>query len=224
MPRFVDPLTLVGSMMHTGIADSDTTVSSIASEQLASLTHTLPELPSLPSVAPTPLCRSTSSRGSSRTQPRCIHEVEEPSYLIDGGPDVSSATSVCHCATMDADEEDDLPPAAKTPLPFRYDGWIDQADENSELEFYYQRRSPPRAATVAPASRRSKSYSGLSALPPEPHASRETPPRIRSASGSRRIITPHNAPTTEYTLALLNERARLLDELAKIKGTPSVAT
>ena len=120
--------------------------------------------------------------------------------------------------------EDDLPPPAKTPLPFRYQGWIDKADEKSELEFYYERRSPPSAPLSTSTNRRAKSYSGLSAslsqLRPSPHAQ----PQAHCGSGPHRIITPHNAPTTEYTLALLNERARLLDELAKIKEvTPSVA-
>ncbi|TBU27150.1 hypothetical protein BD311DRAFT_760887 [Dichomitus squalens] len=212
------------SMVHTGIADSDTTVSSLASEQLTSITHTLPELPSLPPVPPPLLCHSTASESSGRRQPRCIHEIEEPSFLFDGETDVSAATSMCHCATVDADEEeDDLLSAPRTPVPFRYDGWIDRVNENSELQSYYQRRSPPNAAPHASASRRAKSYSSLSPLPSQPHPFSQTPSQVRSASGARRIITPHNAPTTEYTLALLNERARLLDELAKIKGTRSVA-
>ena len=210
------------SMMHTGVADSDTSMSSFASEQLTSLTQTLPELPSLPPAPTSALRDSTSSTGSGRRPPRCIHEVEDPSFILGREFDVSHATSVCHCATMDEheDEEDDLPPPAKTPLPFRYDGWIDKVDERSELDFYYERRSPPNAPLSGSTSRRAKSYPGLSASPSQPHPQGQ--PHTHSGTALHRIITPHNAPTTEYTLALLNERARLLDELAKIKATPSV--
>lgn len=212
------------SMMQTGVAGSDTSMSSFASEQLTSLTQSLPELPSLPPAPASAPRRSTPSRGSARPPPRCIHEVEDPSFVLDREPDVSTATSVCHCATMDEYEEgDDLPPPAETPLPFRYDGWIDKADENSELQSYYERRSPPNALLSASASRRAKAYSGLSASTSQRHPSPHTQPYIHSGSGPQRIITPHNAPTTEYTLALLNERARLLDELAKIKAPTSVA-
>lgn len=207
------------SMMQTSVADSDTSMSSFASEQLTSLTQTLPELPSLPPATTSALRRSTSSTGSGRPPPRCIHEVEDPSFVLERKSDMSTATSVCHCATM----EDDLPPPAKTPLPFRYQGWIDKADEKSELEFYYERRSPPSAPLSTSTNRRAKSYSGLSASPSQPQPSSHTPPYAYSGIGSHRILTPHNAPTTEYTLALLNERARLLDELAKIKATNSVA-
>ncbi|KAI1794908.1 hypothetical protein LXA43DRAFT_994851 [Ganoderma leucocontextum] len=213
------------SMIQTGVADSDTSMSSFASEQLTSLTHTLPELPSLPPAPTSALRRSTSSTGTGRPPPRCIHEVEDPSFVLDREPDMSTATSICHCATLDEheEEEEDLPPPAKTPLPFRYDGWIDEADEKSELQFYYDRRSPPSAPLSASTSRRAKSYSGLSASLSQLRPSSHAQPRAHSGSGPHRIITPHNAPTTEYTLALLKERARLLDELAKIKATTSVA-
>ncbi|PIL22797.1 hypothetical protein GSI_15492 [Ganoderma sinense ZZ0214-1] len=212
------------SMMQTGVADSDTSMSSFASEQLTSLTQTLPELPSLPLAPSSALRSSTSSTGSGRPPPRCIHEVEDPSFALDREIDASNATSMCHCATMEGhEEEDDLPPPVKTPLPFRYDGWIDKANETSELEFYYDRRSPPGAPLSTSTSRRAKSYSGLSASPSQPHPSSHGQSPILSDGGPHRIITPHNAPTTEYTLALLNERARLLDELAKIKATTSVA-
>ena len=199
------------SMMPTMVADTDTTIESVASEALPPLAH--PELPQL-SVLPN-LAASTGS-SSRRSQPRCIHEVEDPSFILDADfhLDASAAeSSVCHCTS--GDEEDDLPPTPKTPLPFRTDGWIRKVDENAELQFYYQRRSPPSASTST-GGRRLKSYSGLSASPSHPHSC------SANGSGPRRIITPHNAPS-EYTLALLNERARLLDELARVKGSPPVA-
>ncbi|KAI0690468.1 hypothetical protein C8T65DRAFT_671616 [Cerioporus squamosus] len=199
------------SMMPTLLADTDTTIDSVASEPLPPLAHPeLPELPTLPNLA------SSTGSASRRSQPRCIHEVEDPSFAVDVelDLDVSAETSsICHCASVG--EEDDFPPTPKTPIPVRYNGWIDRADENAELQFYYQRRSPP-SAPPSSGSRRLKSYAGFSSSPSHPHS------RTSDSSGARRIITPHNAPT-EYTLALLNERARLLDELAKVKGSPPVA-
>ena len=208
-------------MMPTALASADTTVQSVNLEPLAALPATdLPDLSSLPSV-PNTLRASSSRTPSTRPPPRCIHELEEPSFAIDFGPDASTDASFCHCASMGAAEEDgdDLPPTPKPPLPFRSTGWIDSADENSELRSYYERRTPPSGPS--PAGRRAKSYSGVSATTPS--RTHHSSALGSSGSASRRIITPHNAPT-EYTLALLNERARLLDELAKIKGSPSTAS
>lgn len=198
------------SMMRTTLAETDTTIESLASEPLAPLAHPeLPELPSLPQVSAT---SGSSSRGNTtRRPPRCIHELEEPSLVFDPDGEASIATSVCHCSYDDEDDGDDLPPTPKTPLPVRHHGWIHKANESAELHVFSQRRSPHSAPSSA--GRRVKSYSGLSASPSNPLALSAS----SSSSGSRRIITPHNAPT-EYTLALLNERARLLEELAKTKG------
>ncbi|KAH9933187.1 uncharacterized protein BXZ73DRAFT_46568 [Epithele typhae] len=171
------------SMVPSGLAESDTTMMSTPSEQLAALAPTeLPDLSSLPPVA------LTSSTRTVRSQARCIHEVEDPFFALGMSQDVSTLSSVCHCDDAE-DEGDDLPPTPKTPLPFRYAGLIHNADEGTELRSYYQRGTPSSNSST-------------------------------SRRGQRRIVTPHNAPT-EYTLALLNERARLLSELAKVKGSPS---
>ncbi|KAI0755212.1 hypothetical protein C8Q80DRAFT_1143701 [Daedaleopsis nitida] len=203
------------SMMPTILAESDTTVMSVASEALAPLAHPeLPELPSFPPPAAPRSERTLSGSASRRAQPRCIHEVEDPSFALDlvaelaADVSVESSGSVCHCASVAGDE--DLPPTPTTPLPHRYDGWIDEADERTELQFYYQRRSPPSASMPSSAGRRASSYPGLSS------ASRVQSGHSLGSGGLRRILTPHTAPT-EYTLALMNERARLLDELTRIK-------
>ncbi|KAI0769920.1 hypothetical protein C8Q74DRAFT_1162177, partial [Fomes fomentarius] len=169
------------SMMPTFLADTDTTIDSIASEHLAPLPHAeLPELPSLPQVAPPP------SSEPGRHQPRCIHEVEDPSFALALAvdADVTADASVCHCESMV--EPDDLPPTPATPIPHRSEGWIDRADENAELQFYYH-------PSQAPHLRANHSW---------------------GSGSSRRVITPHNSPT-EYTQALLNKRAWLLEELAR---------
>ncbi|KAI0771230.1 hypothetical protein BD413DRAFT_65552 [Trametes elegans] len=199
------------SMMPTALAETDTTVMSIASEPLAPLPHAeLPDLPSFP--PPSDHGGSTGRSTSLRTQPRCIHEYEDPSFLdshLYADQSFSDTTSVCHCTCSDDGGGDDLPRTPTRPLPVRRTGWIHEADEKSELDLYHRRRAPSSApATI---SRRAHSYSGLSASVSA--RSRERTP----GSTPRRIITPHNAPT-QYTLALLNERARLLEELATIKA------
>ncbi|KAI0647802.1 hypothetical protein C8Q79DRAFT_906611 [Trametes meyenii] len=198
------------SMMPTTLAETDTTVMSVASEPLAPLTHA--ELPSLPQLSPSGHDNARSYGDSAKPPPRCIHEVEELSFL-DGEADVSvsDSTSVCHCACSDA--EDDLPVTPTTPLPVRRSGRIHRADEKSEVDFYHSRRVPKSApATI---SRRAHTYAGLSA------SSSARTPEHPTGSATRRIVTPHNAPT-QYTLALLNERARLLDELATLKAASLV--
>ncbi|KAI0357485.1 hypothetical protein OH77DRAFT_105490 [Trametes cingulata] len=200
------------SMGRTVLADTDTTVTSVASEPLAPLAHAeLPDLPSLPPAAPD-RGRSVSRSTLLRPQPRCIHEVEEPSFLdAEADRSLSDSASTCHCTSSDA--EDDLPGPPKTPLPVRRTGWINSADEKSELDFYHSRRTPASAPAII--SRRANSYSGISSSPMSGTGERS------KGDGPRRIITPHNAPT-QYTLALLNERARLLDELANLKAASLV--
>ncbi|KAL7280125.1 hypothetical protein ACG7TL_006542 [Trametes sanguinea] len=205
------------SMARPALAETDTTVMSIGSEPLAPLGHAqLPEIPSFrPSSEPvaTSLNRSTSSR-----QPRCIHEVDDPSFL-GADPDDSlfegEGTSVCHCGHTDADVDDgdDLPATPTTPIPVREEGWIDYADEKSEIDFYHSRRASSSAPSTS--GRRAKSYAGLSPSPTGLQGEGS------SSSSTKRIITPHNAPT-EYTLALLNERARLYEELAQLKAAALV--
>ncbi|KAI0632373.1 hypothetical protein C8Q77DRAFT_920276 [Trametes polyzona] len=201
------------SLGRTALADTDTTVMSVASEALAPLAHAeLPDLPSLPLHGPLDHHDGPSYSTSLRPQPRCIHEIEDPSFAADLSLE-SEETSVCHCTSSDG--EDDLPATPKTPFPTRRTGWINQADEKSELDFYHSRRGPSSAPSTI--GRRVHSHPGFSTAPVTPRS------QMSSASSSRRIITPHNAPA-QYTLALLNERARLLDELAKLKAAELAAS
>ncbi|OJT14708.1 hypothetical protein TRAPUB_8761 [Trametes pubescens] len=203
------------SMAPTALAETDTTVMSVASEPLAPLAQAV--LPNLPSLPPVPdHAASASGSGSLRPQPRCIHEIDDTSFLADMDMSLESSTSVCHCTTSDT--EDDLPATPKSPPPIRRSGWINTADEKSELDFYRRRRVPSRRvpssapATVARRIHASPGFTTPASVRPRENALGSTP---------RRIITPHNAPT-QYTLALLNERARLLDELAKLKAASLV--
>ena len=80
---------------------------------------------------------STSSRSSSSFQrPRCIHEVEAPSFIIsDGDPgdqslgQRSQTESYCNCP----DEES---PSQRPNGSVRYAGWIDSVDDSLELESF----------------------------------------------------------------------------------------
>ncbi|CDO76495.1 hypothetical protein BN946_scf184622.g3 [Trametes cinnabarina] len=209
------------SMARPALAETDTTVMSIASEPLAPLGHV--QLPEMPTFRPqSDVATSSQNLSSSSRRPRCIHEVDGPSFL-GARPDDSlfegDSASICDCgqAVANADEGErddaDLPATPTSPVPVREEGWIEHADEESEINFYHSRRAPSNAP--ATTSRRANSYAGLSPSPSvlegEPHV----------GATSRRIITPHNAPT-EYTLALLNERARLYEELAKLKAAALV--
>ncbi|KAI8994246.1 hypothetical protein BD414DRAFT_481869 [Trametes punicea] len=203
------------SMVRTALAETDTTVMSVASESLAPLASAdLPEMSSF--RPPSDLAGSARSRAtSSRPPPRCIHEVEDPSFLA-ADADTSlfdgDAASVCRCAHLEGNLDDRFVKPT-TPSPVRRDGWIQRSDEKPEVDFYHSRRTPSSApATIG---RRATSYPGVRS-PPSAAEDEWSP-----GSGPRRIITPHNAPT-QYTVALLEERARLLEQLAQIKAAALV--
>ncbi|KAH9948856.1 hypothetical protein B0H21DRAFT_205146 [Amylocystis lapponica] len=185
------------SLSRSAPAGSDTTVLSMASEPHMPL----PELGLFDTPAPpTPPEPSTSESFAPPTRPRCIHEVEDGSFIrhlgysdsfaSDAEPDETS--SCCDCPT---DIEDTAPPLLPPP---RRSGWINRADDSSEL------RSHTASHRAAQAS-----YVGLAF----------NPRRRPSSSKPSGVLTRHNSPT-QYTLALLNERAKLLAELAAIKPSP----
>ncbi|OBZ68883.1 hypothetical protein A0H81_11161 [Grifola frondosa] len=183
------------SMMRGGPADTDTTVMSVASGSLVPL----PDL-SLYSTATVPEADSRPRR------PRCIHEVEEPSFALhpDHTFNHDHSSSYCECSLNDED-----PASVPTsPPPIRYAGCIREVDFDTEIE-------------GARGSHRGKHprwrVSRTACAPNHP-----TTPQEPSCDGPKRIITRHNSPT-QYTLALLNERARLLAELASLKGASDIS-
>ncbi|KAI0035173.1 hypothetical protein K488DRAFT_43772 [Vararia minispora EC-137] len=141
-----------------------------------------------------------------RVQPMCIHELEDPSFLgsvrghaLDHGSlardlsegDVSSL--FCSCA----DDCSDLTSPSIAASSIRYDGYMELVDEEAEVEAFERHR--------AIDSRMCSTQSANPAV--------ITPPA--NAPGKRRVLTKHTSPT-QHTLALLNERARLLSELASL--------
>ncbi|KAI0789710.1 hypothetical protein C8Q75DRAFT_891800 [Abortiporus biennis] len=188
--------------------------------------------------------RGSSNRG--RRTPRCIHEVGEPSFSNLQGHSTSIDLSIGDLNHSDAEEEKccicskhsesaTSKSGSTRSTPVRYDGWISQVDDDMEIKAFEARRSarsrisssrsPPTNNTI---SHLSAKYSGLSVSDSRIHRPRTPPPaaQMRSSSlhssvgeGAHRstgIITRHTSPS-QYTLALLNERARLMSELAQLR-------
>ncbi|KAA1469641.1 hypothetical protein DENSPDRAFT_773529 [Dentipellis sp. KUC8613] len=158
-------------------------------------------------------------------RPLCIHEVEDPSFLHRADSDsydsesdaayghnlsglVNADTSYCDCL----DDHASSSTTTRNRQPVRYDGWIEEVDSESELQAYEasqrimeRQQIPPRAHTIA---KHGKSLGDNDTL------FQGSTPRAPSIS-KKRLLTRHTSPT-QHTLALLNERARLLSELARL--------
>jgi len=191
------------SMTRSVLAESDTTVMSVDSEPVLPLpeldvfqAHTYHTLP----IYETGVVR-----------PRCIHEVEDPLFLHIGrqsinivSTNMSGNESYCECPS---DLHPHISSSGAIPSPVRYSGWISSVDDDSEiLSFEATRKRTPYAAGEGV---------GHSQAYPAPTS---TPQKSALDDERSRILTRHNSPT-QYTLALLNERARLLAELALLKTT-----
>lgn len=160
---------------------------------------------------PRPSLSRSSHQSSSRTQSaRCIHEVgqsfsQDASSFSrdDSGNSLSEASiSLCKCpsalnisSTMTDRSSARRPKSARSSSS----GSVPTTPDPAYLNFR------PQSTSQAPRSIKSR-YIGLSVADGTP------PPR--TARGQR-VITRHNSPT-EHTLALLNERAKLLDGLTRL--------
>lgn len=207
------------SMMHSGpAAATDTTVLSVAPEPEPSLS----ELDLFD--APSRIGRyATSTPPPPTHSPRCIHEVDDPSFLardasaslddtrgeLGAGASSEDASTFCDCPS---DPESPLARFASRSSEVRRSGWIEQADDEAEARSFIaaKARTAPARATRAGGSPRTADY---------PFAVR-TPTPTRHPG---RVITRHTSPT-EYTLALLNERAKLMEELASMKAASRMDT
>ncbi len=199
--------TTLSMMRSAPAAGSDTTVLSVAPEESFSLSdldlfENTSKIGQFRTSTPPPTSPPTRTR-----TPRCIHEVEDPSFVHD-----CLAALDLTCNESQAPEDTvHLYRYEPTPLPrsaahsVRHTGWIEPVDDDEEVRSFEAMRQPTR--TLPPTS----DAVGTS--------SAKTPPIVRVPN---RIYTKHNSPT-QYTLALLNERAKLLEELANIKATSSWA-
>ena len=142
----------------------------------------------------------------------------------------NTSASFCHCPS---DEEDELTPRRnKTVSPVRYTGWISEVDEELEIRsFEESRRRPQSHLRASPALARSTQsdpdrrtkfdlYAGISSTstPRKPSTRRSSTSGKNTSHGP--IVTRHTSPT-EHTLALVNERAKLMAELASVKSVPN---
>lgn len=152
---------------------------------------------------------SVASLNSRPHTPRCIHELERPGsshgqappsqvdYADLGTPKAgSSVSSECPSGIFH--------PSRKTPI--RRTGWIEPLDIDEELFSFEAARRHNAASSLQAQRPRATQLSAQS-------FSARTPP---VAGVPRRVITRHNSPT-QHTLALLNERAKLTQELARLK-------
>ncbi|KAI0059644.1 hypothetical protein BV25DRAFT_1840263 [Artomyces pyxidatus] len=208
LPRMLSPSTrstVTNSMASAlsidgeGGKDTDTTVHSVASD-----------------IADTPRA-SLAYDHEHRHLPRCIHEIEDPSFLAPehdsddadcvGADDASesffaSEPSYCECAEVEL--ESVQPTIRRSGNSVRYDGYIEEVDADVELQAFEARRVVESYTRGSPAR---KVQIGAEDKVGTPH-----PP------GPKRMLTRHTSPG-QHALALLNERARLLSELAQLNLT-----
>ncbi|KAH8104746.1 hypothetical protein BXZ70DRAFT_613062 [Cristinia sonorae] len=204
------------SMMPSAPPQSDTTVLSA---------H--PESPSL----------SVLDLFDSLEQTKCIHQIDDPflnsvSVDSDTDPDIStrsqSAPSFCHCPS---DEDEVMTGRSLNATPVRYTGWINEVDEELEIRSFEQsRRKPdPRVHNPSLLARSTQSdpdhrldrtdlFAGISSTStPRRPSARNTPTGRKTPSAA--IVTRHTSPA-EHTMALINERAKLMAELANVRTLP----
>jgi hypothetical protein len=135
-----------------------------------------------------------SGRMDPRHLPRCIHEIEDPSFLAqtDEGDLLRAEHGSLSCDTDDTvDAYCDCSSSV-----VRYDGYIQEVDAGVELRtFEARKKTKPLHA-----------YSG-------PEMS-ETPSMSRHSTETRQT-TRHTSPS-QHALALLDERAKLLSRLASL--------
>ena len=134
--------------------------------------------------------------------PRCIHQVPSPSLLLSTNPQLPPSDrtpSPDHSCDRYPSVADTLPierdhPSTQSHRPIRTTGFIQPVDEEAELASFERSRS------MSLSSRHGRDYSEQSA-----------------SQKAARILAVHEQYTR--TVYLLNERARLLTQLAEFKNS-----
>ena len=179
-------------------------------------------------------------------QPQCIHELEDPSYVLER--DASYASSVddsmeeCDSDRSALSSSSVEQPPTPTPQPVRLRGRIGALDPELDIDAF----AANKLNTSTPVKDRSRRQSSIPSL--YPATSRTCTPRMQTAlrtppgrawvdsvpagglgNGTSRLQTPSSSSSsvrthkteyrspTERTVALMNERARLLGELADLR-------
>ena len=200
-------------------ADSDTAVLSILPQiptRVSLPTDVdLPEPKFLSELLPKSRTRanisSTASIRSKQSTPRCIHEVEEPFVIrsrarpakadhlapeLDTDPD-SSISSECPSGIFH--------PPKNTPV--RHTGWIEPVDIDEELRSFETTHNASVLSSVA----RTTTPRATARVGQSPAT------RTPVVGAPQRLVTRHNSPT-QHALTLLNERAKLMQDLAGLKS------
>ncbi|KAI9508884.1 hypothetical protein F5148DRAFT_979165 [Russula earlei] len=177
-----------------GYQDSDTTVQSVHSD----VTETRQ-----------PRDERFLSAAEHRRRPQCIHEIEDPSFLAQGD-DEDLLRAEYMSLSRDTDDEDDaycncsqderayatFDSRDRSSGEVRYDGYIQEVDAGLELRTFEARKATERFLAYSTPEK-----SGMPSIPRYPTESRP--------------ITRHATPS-HHTLALLDERAKLLSKLANL--------
>jgi hypothetical protein len=202
------------SMQSTQFNNSDTTIMTDSSSSIGSpLPYRMADSPTIV-TAP--------------HRPRCIHELDEPGVVLFADADVhnrshfdlsssltvDSDVSYCACSTCHSTSQSTSQQASTS---VRYTGWIDTVDDSLELESFEASRKVRSRHQYPSSASGSRQRSRKTNRSPASSTSPRTPP---PPVATNRIVTKHTSPS-EHTLALLNERARLLAELARLRD-PSV--
>ncbi|KZP05002.1 hypothetical protein FIBSPDRAFT_461781 [Athelia psychrophila] len=138
--------------------------------------------------------------------PRCIHELASVSMTLPNdasgmsfGDLTNQSESFCNC------HETSISSAGKT-SPVRYTGWIDRIDDTEELQTFEASRRMQNQPSLSQSRSRKNPHDNSFFNPSDPSTSRTAPSRV---------VTRHTSPS-QHKLALLNERAKLLTELAAL--------
>lgn len=237
-----DSMNSMLSMMHAAPPESDTTMLSMHPDSPSLSVLDLFDMSATPMIEGLSRMRLSTVTPPPRTSAHCIHEVHEPSFMNVGhstavhdeeaDPDVTAhprntaTRSVCHCASDD--DEERTPTRSNKATPVRYTGWISEVDEDLEIHSFEdsRRRHEHRRPSLLARSTQSDPdprekfdlYAGITSTSTPRRPSNKTTGRKPSSAQN---LTRQTSPTspTEHTLALMNERARLMEELAKTRSS-----
>ncbi|TDL14556.1 hypothetical protein BD410DRAFT_797096 [Rickenella mellea] len=176
--------------MHSAIAESNTTIIT----ELSASDHPSDD----DSVGNNTVLPSNSYEVDRQERPRCIHEVPELPLRSSQRKQVqtpSDESSYCDCPQ----------PADDSSSSVRYTGWIRPVDADAEIRSFEAWKEQSSAAQSRQHSRSKSGFSDLGSRVPKDG-------RVQG-----RAPTRHTSPS-QHTLAILEERARLRSELARLKG------
>jgi len=155
-------------------------------------------------------------------RPQCIHDLEDDTFVLqalqdatlDDPTEVLSEADLVEDSVSYAEEPSGM--SGNSPAPVRYTGWLERVDADEEIASFEANRLNRSLNNI---QRKSQSYHTLArSTSGRPSTTSNLLSRSTgSYSGPQSLLTRHNSPT-QHTLALMNERAKLLSELANLKS------